>query len=878
MGMEDFFASLPTGKEDKPLLFGIGPLTYDFHDVDGLYYMLDRRLSGCMIMMWSKQMNPEIRGKVTLDGKEIRGSVLTSMQQMNYMWILGIPLRGHIAECGKEYALHVEGYEDTDGNQMNPQDFVIQSAAWTDAEEKYAGHEQIAYQAAVEGTVLLENKNHVLPLKEGTVCNLFGKGIHQFRNGAVGAGKINPRYSRNLAEALRMSDVFTLNEELVEFYSCDEDEIPPEHIMENAKKASDTAIMLITRAAGENMDNSTAKGEYYLSDKEEALIQTLSQEFAHVVVILNVGYPISMSFVKKYGIEAVLYTGFGGMLGGPAVVDLLSGRQYPSGKLPDTWAEDYFDIPASRNFYDCVDKPRLDAEQDVYVDTVYEEDIYVGYRYFDTFGKPVAYPFGYGLSYTEFSMKTEEVDFDGENLSLKVIVKNTGDRAGREVVQVYAGKPEVELEKPKKELVFFEKTKELLPDEEQKMEIVIPKAHLSSYSEKDAAYILEKGEYLVYVGNSVEADACGSFTLSEKQITRQAVNRMVPQTAFTRLSKYNSESYPTGKPSGVKEEKHTFEPYAPREKFKAEFKGEKPSEKLTFADVREDLSKAEAYVAQFSLEELARISVCAQAGWGMEGVGEAGSMYQMEGFDIPRFPVSDGNCGVNLRIPNIGMPSSVTVCATFNKQLAEQAGRVIGEEAKELGMPMILAPAMNIHRNPLNGRQPEYFSEDPYLAGVMSGCFSRGLENAGVGACIKHLIANNCESSRKRNQSIVSERALREIYFKAFEYSMEEHMPAAVMTAYNACNGQPASTDAELILGMLREECGFDGFVMTDWTSYDTADVACMIEAGNCWITPGSTDDTFTSRIIAGVNEGRIQLARLQQNVVSMIRTMARFS
>ena len=245
---------------------------------------------------------------------------------------------------------------------------------------------------------------------------------------------------------------------------------------------------------------------------------------------------------------------------------------------------------------------------------------------------------------------------------------------------------------------------------------------------------------------------------------------------------------------------------------------------------------------------------------------------------MPDFPVSDGNSGVNLRVPNIGMPSGVTLCATFNKELMEQVGRVIGEEAKALGMPLILAPGMNLHRNPLNGRQPEYFSEDPYLAGMMGGHYCKGMESAGVGSCIKHLIGNNCESTRKRNQSIIGERALRELYLKPFEIAMGEHMPASVMTAYNAVNGCPTAADEELIQGFLREENGFDGFVMTDWGTYDTAGVAEMVQAGNCWITPGSLDDTYTGQIVEGVKEGRITLERLEENAAWIIRTMIRFA
>lgn len=876
MGMEDFFASLPTGKSDAPLLFGMGPLVYDFHDVDGLYYMLDHRLGGCLILMWSKPMNASVTGKVSVDEKIVEGSILLSMPQMQGMWILAVPLRGIVTEYGKSYKLHVEGYQDVDGNNMNAQDFEVTAGEQRLPQKKYAQHEKIALQAAAEGIVLLENKENVLPLHEGMSINLFGSAVHQFRNGAVGAGKITPRYSVNLIEAIRQSGQFYLNEELVEFYSCGKDAVPPAEVLLNAKEKSDYAFMMISRAAGENQDATTEKGEYYLTDEEEMLLQCLSVSFEKVIVILNVGYPISMEFVDKYHIKGLVYCGFGGMLGGQALLDVLTGKENPSGKLPDTWALDYFDHPSSKNFYDANGKARLNADCSEYVDTVYEEGIYVGYRYFESFQKPVAYPFGYGQSYTEFIIEPHNILFDGSFLKMQVHVKNIGEIPGKEVVQLYIGKPENGIEMPQKELVGFEKTKLLEPGEIQDFEIMVPVEHMTFYDEKKAAYVLGAGNYTVYAGNSVKAAECGQFVVEKNQIIRQVKNRMVPLQDMEVMSKWKN-IMPKGEKSGIIEGKKSFAPYQKREKFTASFKG-KGSENLTFADVKKDLSLVNDYVAQMSVEELARLSVGASAGWGMEGVGEACSMAQMEGFDIPRFPVADGNSGVNLRIANIGMPSSVTIAATFNKKLAEDVGNVIGEEAKELGIPLILAPAMNIHRNPLNGRQPEYFSEDPYQAGMMAGAYMQGLEHAGVGACMKHLIGNNCESARKRNTSLIPERAIREIYFRAFAYAMEVHMPASVMTGYNAVNGTPTAADTELILGLLREECGFDGFVMTDWTSYDTVDVAAMVEAGNCWITPGSLDDTYTGQIVEGVKNKTISLERLQCNVASMIRTMARFS
>lgn len=878
METNDFFTKLPTGKADKPILLPTGPLMYDFHDTDGLYFMLDENLSGCFVMMWTKPMNPEIKGKVAIDGEEVENCVLQPMELMNHMWILGIPLRGKVTEYDKTYLLHIEGYCDMDGNRMEPAEFPIQGPAFVEADPKYAENEKIALQAVEEGIVLLENEGNLLPLKQGEVLNLFGRGVHEFRNGAVGAGKITPRYSRNFVEAVREGEEFQLNEELVSFYRCDHDWIPSEEMLSNARALSDTAIMMITRAAGENMDLSTAEGEYYLSREERALLEVLSENFDKVVAILNVGYPIDVRFVKELHIDAVLYVGFGGMLGGPAIVNILSGKTNPSGKLPDTWALDYTDIPAGKNFYNCVDKPRLVAESPEYLDTYYEEGIYVGYRYFRSFGVKTAYPFGYGLSYTVFIIETEKIQYDTDGLTMKIFVKNIGNTAGKEVVQVYIRKPETILEQAERELIWFGKTKELEPGECQEFRFSVEKKYLTSYSEKDAAYLLSEGKYIVFAGKSVEAHACGEFYVYNREVIKQVKNRMQPQVSFTELSRRRVKTtYPQGKKSGVAYGKTTFFPYAKRAEYSAKFENVQSCEKLTYSDVKDAPEKLPAFISQLTIEELARISVCASAGWGMEGIGEAGRIFKMEGLELPDFPVSDGNSGVNLRIPNIGMPSGVTICASFNKELAKQIGEVIGKEAKELKMPMILAPALNIHRNPLNGRQPEYFSEDPYLAGVMSGYYSEGLESEGVAACVKHLVANNCESSRKRNQSILSERTLREIYFKAFEISMETHMPAAVMTAYNACNGRPTAADPDLILGLLREENGFDGFVMTDWTSYDTVDVAEMAAAGNCWITPGSTDDTYTSQIVKGVEDGIVAIERLRENVYWIIHTLIRF-
>lgn len=878
MNAAELFANLPRGKEDKPLLFAMGPLVYDFHDIDGLYFMLDRKLSGCLVMMWAKPMDPEVAGTVTLDGEPVEGCVLHPMAAMGGMWILGVPLRGRVTEYGREYALHVEGYADIDGNTMNPQDFTVTGMERVSPDPAFAAHEAVALRAAREGIVLMRNENHALPLRPGAL-NLFGKAVHEFRTTAVGAGKINPRYSVNFLEAVQDREGYEVNRELVEFYGLGRDETPGRELLDRAKALSDTAIVFISRPAGENMDSSSAKGEFYLDNSEDGLIRQLTGEFAHVIAVLNVGYPMDVSWAERYGVDGLVYNGFGGMLAGPALLDVLTGAENPSGKLPDTWAMRYEDIPASWNFYDCKDRPRLDAEATAYVDTVYEEDIYVGYRYFSTFGKRPAYPFGFGLSYTDFVVEPDAICWDGSALTMKIFVKNMGRCPGKEVVQVYVGKPDTELEKPERELVWFGKTGFLAPGDVDELRVEVPKSHLQAYSEELAAYVLDPGEYRVYAGNSSLAPMCGSFRVESREILKRVRNRMAPTVEFTRLSKRDPEgTFPQGRLSGIVEGKSSFMPYAKRGDYPAEFAGKARETPLTFEDVRREPSLAGDFTAQMTVEELARVSVCASAGWGMEGVGEAGSVFSPEGYDLPRFPVADGNSGVNLNIRNIGMPSGATLCASFDRELCREVGRVIGQEAKALGIPMILAPALNLHRNPLNGRQPEYFSEDPYLAGTLAGAYAQGLEGAGTASCMKHFIANNAESSRKRNQSVISERAIRELYLRAFEYAMEAHMPAAVMTAYNAVNGCPTAADPDLLLGILREELGFEGFIMTDWTTYDTVDVAAMVQAGNCWITPGSLDGTYTAPIVEGVKDGGVDLARLRSNVASLVGVLARFS
>lgn len=826
---------------------------YDVDDVDGKMYMLDHRFSGCIVLRFSKEMREDVYGSVTYEGKELKRGVIAQVDVAGGMQMFGVYVRDVCTDYDKTYTLHVEGFEDTDGNKMEPADVVVHTLPKPEVDPAYEAHDAVALEAAREGIVLLKNEGNVLPLAPNLEVEVVGAG--DFRVGAVGAGKINPRYSMGLKRALEERSGFVV------------------------KEGARAGIFVISRASGENYDNNALKGEYYLTDEEEAQLKSMTERCEKVVVVVNSGYPIDMRWVEKYQVPAVIWCGFPGMLGGQALVEILDGRVNPSGKLADTWSLDYFDIPSSANFYRAAEgEQALSADCGLFVDTFYEEDIYVGYRYFETFEKPVAFAFGHGLSYTTFSIEAELVSDgtgagsaepgvsggDGVFAMVRAKVKNTGGRAGKEVVQVYARIPDGKLEQPAKRLVGFAKTKELASGETQELEIVITEKSMASFDTERASWIIEAGTYAFYVGNAV--DVCGECNVEEERVLLVSENLMKLPVEMELLSKKNP-GFPKGLKSGLKREYTCLTPKAERKHY--------PETEWNMAEADEErANEAARLAATLSVRELARLSVCASHGWGMHETGEAGRIYRLEGRDLPRYAVADGNNGVNINKPNIGMPCSNTVCSTWNANLAFEVGRVIGEEAKENDIRMILAPAMNIHRNPLNGRHPEYFSEDPLLGGIMAGNQCKGLHAAGVDSSMKHTVANNAESSRKRNHSFISERALREIYLKIFEYAIGVQEPTSIMTGYNACNGCFTAEDEEMIQGIFHKEFGFDGYVMTDWNSYDTADVASAVRAGNCWMTPGTTDDTYVQPIIDGVESGYIEEARLRKNVCRILEAI----
>ena len=828
-----------------------GELIYDHTNKDGELFLLDRSLEGCICLRFDRTVTGE-RARVDLDGKPVP----VVLRDFPGMTVLGVDLRRVLNDYGKKALLTVSGFRSFEGEEMEPVTLPVSTPEREAPRPEYAAHEAVALQAAEEGIVLLKNEGGLLPLPEGTKLNFFGKGIWSFRCSATGAGKINPRYMVDLTEALAREPRVGANGELLDFYRCLEDRVPDEVCMARARAFSDLAIFVLTRPTGENVDNSTAPGEFDLSAEEETLLGTLRTHFSKLLVILNTGYPVAMGLVEKYKVDAVLYCGFGGMLGGKALLNVLLGRVNPSGRLPDTWVNDYAELPTAANFYDAYRSgKRLDGNAPQWLDTVYAEDIFLGYRYFSSFDKPMAYPFGFGLSYTTFSMQAAQSGRD-----FAVTVTNTGSRAGKEVVQFYLQRPETELEKVKIELIDFAKTRELLPGDSETLRFSVTDRQLRVYDEKQSAWVLEAGEYRLLVGPScAKLQEAGRIRMDREQVQKLPHRMQMPEALRSAVS---------GLRDGPCERRKSAS-FPPR------FRFPETAENLPFS-VDMDEEECKAYVAGLTTKQLVRLCVCSGDGWGVEGTGEAGHLCTLPGKNLPRFVVADGNSGVNMRKPNIGFPSGATLAASFNKDLLGEVGRVIGEEARELGVDMILAPGFNLHRSPLCGRQAEYFSEDPCLAGKLAAAFAEGLESTGVAGCYKHLIANGAESARKRNDSILSERAIRELYFKAFAIALEEYQPLAVMTAYNQVNGLHCCEDAELIQGLLRDECGFAGFVMTDWCSYDTADLVEMMKAGISWITPGSSDETYTAPIETAVRQGRLSREQLEENAFYLLRALCR--
>lgn len=743
-------------------------------------------------------------------------------------------------------------------------------------------HIELSKNAAKEGMVLLKNDRNVLPLAKGTRVALFGKGTFDYVKGGGGSGDVTVAYIRNLYEGLKLQkDKISIFEELCDYYRKDIEEqykngnVPgmtiepdvPTELIQNAKAFTDTAIISICRYSGEGWDRKSVidpnnkalwdyerkmteksaeifkDGDFCLSVKEKEMVDAVKANFKNVIVILNVGGMVDTSwFAYDPKIQSALLALQGGMEGGLAAAELLVGDGNPSGKTVDTFARTLDDYPSTHNFHESRD----------YVD--YTDDIYVGYRYFETIpgaSEKVVYPFGYGLSYTTFDVETlsagilqpshtansQSAPHDAvshtDTLYVRVRVTNTGKRAGKEVVQVYAAKPQGKLGKPAKELVAFEKTRELFSGESQIMILTWNINDMSSYDDlgkiQKSAYVLEAGSYDIYVGTSVRdvQKADFSYILDEDIITEQLSAKLVPVNLSKRmLSDGSFEELPQGTPVDTDAsvigniDKSLTEGVAPgvREIPMYRFDdGMAKNGKYDIMDVVEGQISLDEFISELSVDDLIHLL----GGQPNTGVANTFGIGNMPEYGIPSVMTADGPAGVRIN-PEVGVcttafPCSTLLACTWNPDIVEAVGRAGGQELKENNLGLWLTPAINIHRSPLCGRNFEYYSEDPFVTGKLAGAMVRGIQSNNVGATLKHFALNNKETNRKNSDSRVSERAAREIYLKAFEMIVKAEDPWAVMSSYNIINGYRASENKDLLTGILRDEWGYTGMVTTDW-------------------------------------------------------------
>ncbi len=787
-------------------------------------------------------------------------------------------------------------------------------------------NKQVAYLAALEGIVLLEN-NGCLPVKPGRIA-LYGAGAEMTVKGGTGSGEVNGRHAVSILEGLERCG-FTVTtkpwiDEYRRIYEKAEEEyardlqkkllhMNPANILdimspfvmpfgqpvteeEIAASNTDTCIYVVSRQAGEGADRKLDKEEYALSEEEKESIALCSQRYKRMILVVNAGASLDMRFLDEMqGVNAVIFFGQQGTMGGQAFADLLCGKETPSGKLSDTWAYEYEEYP------NAMDYSYLNGNlQEEY----YREGIYVGYRYFDSYDITPRYPFGYGMSYTDFQIRTEKVSVKQTKVKVKAEVTNTGKYAGKETVQVYVSCPQEGQAKEYQRLAAFAKTKKLEPGESETLKLCFDVTDLASYRTEDAVTVLEQGDYLVRVGNS------------SRTTEVQAVLELDQEAVISRHCRICED--------GVIEEMQP--PMLPEEVISEEIPRIKIQEKdipcetydYHVPDVYHS-PETDAFLDKMPLEDMAALTV----GEGMggkrffEAPGAAGSTTaKLLDLGIPNVSLADGPAGLRLQKrtavmrngklkpvePNLELfkyfpkavkkfmfadpdrhplvyqfatafPVGLALAQTWNKELAEQVGEAVGEEMKAYGVTFWLAPALNIHRNPLCGRNFEYFSEDPLLSGAFAAAITKGVQkNRGCYVTIKHFCCNNQEDNRNQTNANVGERALREIYLKGFEIAVKEAGPGAVMSSYNKVNGMYVNNSYDLLTKVLRNEWGFEGLVMTDWfaTGRNVGSHVSAIGAGNDLIMPGGAG--AVREIIKAVENGILEVEDVKRCAANVLK------
>ena len=690
-------------------------------------------------------------------------------------------------------------------------------------------------QAAADGIVLLKNDG-TLPLRRGARVAVFGRcQFDYFYVGYGSGGDVHPPYKVSPAEAIAEAAAdgrLVPNADLLQVYRrwrAEPDNAPddgwwghwPMHypempvsrvLAESAARASEVALVILGRAAGEDRENKTEKGSYYLTDEERAMLDAVTAAFKKTVVVFDCGNVVDLSLVCRYGdkISALVYAWQGGMESGHALVDVLTGAVCPSGKLTDTIAVRYGDNPSALGF----GGKKFNN---------YEEDVYVGYRYFETFARDrVLFPFGFGLSYTSFSMRAESFRRDGELFSVAVRVQNTGPAAGREVAQLYVQSPQGSLGKPARVLAAFAKTPLLQPGESCLLLLTCTDYDFASFDDTGAAgsrgsYLLEAGEYTFYLGSDVRsAQPVGTFYTQESEVLVTLRPVCPVQNSFLRIVNKNGRAVREAVPVLPVDMKARILSALPPAVGYAGDRG------IRLADVKEGRATLEEFISQLTdaeLEALTRGYGCMGAPQGVSGNAGAygGILPSLVEKGVPPVITTDGPAGIRVNRRASLLPCDTALASSWDTSLVEAVYAAVAEEMEAVGSDVLLAPGMNIHRNPLCGRNFEYYSEDPLLTGKLAAAAVRGIQSRGRMACPKHFAANNQEKNRNRNDSRISERALREIYLKGFEICVREGQPRNIMTSYNKINGVWSHYNYDLVTTVLREEWGFEGAVVTDW-------------------------------------------------------------
>lgn len=741
------------------------------------------------------------------------------------------------------------------------------------------GFYEYCRKAAAEGAVLLKNEGEMLPLRKEETVSVFGRcQLETYRSGTGSGGAINVAYVISILDAMRSCPDITVNEELAAVYMewlkdhpfdnggggwaaepwHQEEMVITEEIAKAARARSEKAIFIIGRTAGEDKDYADEEGSYRLTAQELENLRVVTRQFDQVAVLLNVSNIIDMSWAfdpaYESHIKSILYIWQGGIEGSHAVTDLLSGAVTPSGKLTDTIAGNLKDYPASGNFGD--------EKQNFYA-----EDIYVGYRYFETFcPEKVKYEFGYGLSYTDFSIEVTKAHTvkgaaGSDVVEITATVENIGAYRGKEVVQVYVEAPQGALGKPKRVLAAFAKTKELAPGEIQEILLEVPVLRLASYDDSGVSghkscYVLEAGDYVFYVGNSVrktkaaDVDGKGAYQVRELCVTEELSEALAPVQQFSRIrpgKKSEDGSYLVEKeavPQQTIDLAARISENLPKE---LSFTGD---QNILLSDVAAGKADLDAFVAQLDDAQLATIvrgegmsSPKVTPGTASAFGGVSDSLYR---YGIPVACAADGPSGIRMENGKTAtqLPIGTLLACSFNIPMMEELYVLEGQELVANEVDTLLGPGVNIHRYPLNGRNFEYFSEDPYVTGSFAAAVVRGIKKGGSAATVKHFAANNQETARHTADAVVSERALREIYLKGFEMAVKEGGAVSIMTSYGPVNGHWTASNYDLNTTVLRGEWGYTGIVMTDWW-------ACM----NDVVKGGAPSRQLTSSMVRAQND-----------------------